>query len=281
MHPKFFGPLVSLVFLAASLQGGATWAADQIVLHSVGCKTEYFLLQELAAAYTAKNGTKLQLGNTGNKKAVELLMAKKIDFAFTCKTIGQLTSGLQLDPNGVDGWTSVPIAKDPIVVVTNPKNGVTGLSSAQLTEVFQGKATNWQEVGGSDLPILTAYINPELESGVVLLFKEFTVGEEGRLDDKGRLGENPSMLGNYVAMNPGGVTFMGLNSYQDKFGPILAIDGVTPSRENILNGAYKLAATYYLTLPAEKNMDVAAFVQFVQSEEGKAVIAKNFIPYSK
>lgn len=56
MHPKLFGQLVSLVFLAASLQAGATWAADPIVLHSVGCKTEYFLLQELAAAYTAKNG---------------------------------------------------------------------------------------------------------------------------------------------------------------------------------------------------------------------------------
>lgn len=281
MRPKLFGPLIALVFLATSLQAGATRAADPIVLHSVGCKTEYFLLQELAAAYTAKNGTKVQLGNTGNKKAVELLMDKQIDFTFTCKTIEQLTKGLELDPKAVAGWTSIPIAKDPIVVVTNPKNGVTGLTTAQLTLIFQGKATNWQEVGGSDLPILTAYINPDLESGVVLLFKEFTVGEEGKLDDKGRLGENPSMLGNYVAMTPGGITFMGFNSYQEKFGSILAIDGVVPNRENILNGAYKLAATYYLTLPAEENKDVAAFLQYVQSEEGKAVIGKNFIPFSK
>lgn len=281
MQPKLFGPLVSLVFLAASLQTGATWAADPIVLHSVGCKTEYFLLQELAAAYTAKEGTKLQLGNTGNKKAVDLLMDKKIDFAFTCKTIAQLTKGLELDPQAVSGWTSIPIAKDPIVVVTNPQNGVTGLTTAQLTEIFQGKASNWQDVGGNDLPILTAYINPDLESGVVLLFKEFTVGEDGKLDEKGRLGENPSMLGNYVSMTPGGVTFMGFNSYQDKFGPILAIDGVMPSPDNILNGAYKLAATYYLTLPGEEDKNVAAFLQYVQSEEGKAVIGKNFIPFSK
>jgi hypothetical protein len=33
-------------------------------------------------------------------------------------------------------------------------------------------------------------------------------------------------------MNPGGVTFMGLNSYQEKFGPIPVIDGVAASREN-------------------------------------------------
>lgn len=279
MSTKLLGVVVLFLLLADFLLSASAWAADQVVLQAAGCKTEYFLLQELAAAYTAKSGPKLQLGSTGNKKAVDLLMENKIDFSFTCKTIQQLTKGLKLDPKAVVGWTSIPIAKDPIVVVANSKNGVTGLITAQLTEIFQGIIANWQEVGGSDLPILTAYINPALESGVVLLFKEFTVGEEGKLDDKARLGDNPSMLGNYVAMTPGGVTFMGFNSYQEKFGTILAVDGVMPNRENILNGAYKLAATYYLTMSGKENKDVAAFLQYVQSEEGKAVTGKNFIPF--
>jgi hypothetical protein len=38
-----------------------------------------------------------------------------------------------------------------------------------------------RKANGHDLPILTTYFNPELERGAVLLFKEFTVGEEGRL----------------------------------------------------------------------------------------------------
>lgn len=281
MQTKLIGVLVALIIFASPLQDRGARAADPIILQSAGCKTEYFLLQDLAAAYAAKAGTKLHLGNTGNKKAVDLLMEKKIDFAFTCKTVGQLTKGLKLDPNSVGGWTSTPIAKDPIVVVANSKNGVAGLTTAQLTEIFQGKITNWQEVGGSALPILTAYINPALESGVVLLFKEFTVGEAGTLSDKARLGENPSMLGNYVSMTPGGVTFMGFNSYQEKFGTILAIDGVVPNRENILNGSYKLAATYYLTMAGGENKEVGAFLQYVQSDEGKAVIGKNFIPFSQ
>lgn len=272
--------IVLLTIIAVS-PGGRADAADPIVLQSAGCKTEYFLLRELAAAYGEKSGGKVQLGSTGNKKAVELLKDNKVDFAFTCKSISQLTKGLKLDPAAVSGWKSIAIAKDPVVVVANQQAGITGLSTEQLTSLFQGKTANWKQVGGSDLPVKTAYMNPELESGLNLLFKEFTVGEEGTLDPSARIGDNPSMLGNYVSMTPGAVTFMGFNSYQEKYGPILAIDGVAPTRDNILNGSYKLAATYYLTLTGGTKPDVDAFVRFVQSEEGRAVIARNFIPFAE
>lgn len=74
---------------------------------------------------------------------------------------------------------------------------------------------------------------------------------------------------------------MGFNSYQEKFGTILAVDGVMQSRENILNGAYKLAETYYLTLSGRENKDVEAFLEYVQSAEGQTVIGKNFIPFTQ
>lgn len=280
MNAKLFALLAVAFGVISFLTVGTVRAAEQLVLQSAGCKTEYFLLQDLAAAYDAKSGTKMKLGDTGNKKAVDLLIDKKIDFAFTCKTIEQLTKGLQLDPAAVAGWTSIPIAKDPIVILANPKNGVTGLSTAQLTEIFQGKVTNWKDVGGNDLPIMISTLDPALESGIIMLFREFTVGEEGALHESDIVG-NPSMIGNYVAMTPGGLTFMGLTSYQEKFGPILAVDGVLPNLDNILNGSYKLAATYYLTITGGESKDVADFVRFVESEEGRAVIARKFIPFGQ
>lgn len=254
-------------------------AAD--ILQAAGCKTEYFLLKDLAEAYKAKTGNKLQLGNTGNKKAVGLLLEQKIDFTFTCKPIQKLTKGLMLDPDAVSSWSSIAIAKDPIVVVSNSKNGVRNITSEQLTRLFQGNIANWKELDGNDLPVMTAYMNPRLESGVVLLFKEFTVGSDGRLDEKALLGEGPSMLGNYVSITPGAVTFMGFNSYQEKYGDILEIDGVLPTRENILNGSYGLTATYYLTLDGKGGEAVADFVKFIKSEEGKQATDQNFISVSE
>lgn len=258
-----------------------SWGAGDTILKSAGCKTEYFLLQDLAEAYKTKTGTTVQLGNTGNKKALALMMDRKVDFAFTCKTIDQLSGKLKLDPAVVGSWKSVPVAKDPIVIVSNRANGAQNLTREQLTDLFQGKIANWKELGGNDVAVKTAYMNPELESGVNLLFKEFTVGEKGKLDVNAELGNGPANLGHYVARTPGAVTFIGFNSYHEEDGDILSIDGVAPTRENILNGTYALAATYYLTLNEKENADLTEFINFIRSEDGTKAIAENFIPYSE
>jgi hypothetical protein len=53
-----------------------------------------------------------------------------------------------------------------------------------ITRLFQGEYSNWSELGGADLPIETAYLASTLESGIILLCKEFTGGENGKLDEK-------------------------------------------------------------------------------------------------
>lgn len=250
-------------------------------MKSAGCKTEFFLLKDLSAAYQNKTGTKLRAASTGNKKAMNLMLAKDIDFSFTCKPIGKLSKKLKLDPAKVGHWKSIPIAKDPVVVVSNSQNGVSNLSVEQLTNIFQGKVTNWDQVGGANLPISVSYIDPETESGSLLLFKEFTVGGKGELAADAKILGGPSMLGNYVSRTPGGVTFMPLNSYQGQYGAIVAIDGVIPSRQSIEDGSYRLTATYYLTVDGNKNEAIDAFISYCMSEDGQQVIANNFVPYSK
>lgn len=272
--------LTFLFFGAVCCIPAVSYAADE-VMRSAGCKTEYFLIKDLSNSYKKKSGRRMQIGKTGNKKAVNLLLDNKIDFAFTCKPINKLSKKFKLDPNAVSDWKSIPIAKDPIVIISNRNNGAGNISTAQLTDIFQGKIRNWQEVGGKDLAVMTAYMSSELESGVVLLFKEFTVGKDVELDTQAKIGDGPSMLGNYVSVTPGAVTFMAFNSYKERYGDILAIDGVRPTRENILNGKYKLTATYYLILSGSDNALVNDFVEYSRSPEGREVIEKNFIPYSE
>jgi len=282
MKVKYFALSFTVIFAALFfIRPVDSIASGDGIMKSAGCKTEYFLLQDISAAYKKKTGNKIQLGKTGNKKAIKLLMDNQLDFTFTCKTIDKLAAKLKLDKSVIANWKSIPIAKDPIVIVSNSKNGVTNLTKEQLTAIFQGKIKNWKEVGGNDVTIRASYMDTSLESGIVLLFKEFTVGAKGQLDQKAHLSEGPSMSGNYAARTLGGITFMGLNSYREIYGDILQIDGVVPSRENILNGSYPLSATYYLTVDGNERADVSQLIEYILSEEGREVINVNFIPYSE
>ena len=61
----------------------------------------------------------------------------------------------------------------------------------------------------------------------------------------------------------------------------MQIDGITPTRDSILNGAYGLAATYYLTLDGRMNPTLTDFIKFATSSEGKKTIEMNFISVSQ
>lgn len=267
------------VFLFLHAPNSADASGSQI--KSAGCKTEFFLLKELAQEYQKKTGTKLRTAKTGNKKAIELMLAGDVDFAFTCKPLAKLSKKLNLEQGRIAAWKSIPIAKDPIIIVSNVKNGVEDLSIEELTAIFNGKASNWSTFGGANLPIRVAYFDPSLESGSTLLFKEFTVGIDGELIADAKLLEGPTMLGNYVARTAGGVTFMPLNSYQEEYGEVIAISGVKPSQQTVKDGSYSLTATYHLTVESGKNEAIDEFISYCMSPEGQRIIARNFVPYAE
>jgi phosphate transport system substrate-binding protein len=265
--------LLAIVLFSLTIGSQALCAADS--LKSAGCKTEIFLLKDIAEAYKAETGKSIRLGGTGNKKAVNLLLEEKVDFAFTCKPIDKIAKGMKLKDQQVASWQSIAIAKDPIVIIANSSNGVTNITQDELTKIFQGQITNWKELGGNDLPVLPAYLSEYLESGLVLLFKEFTKAE---LTDQAMKAKAPNMLGNYTSVTPGAIGFLNYNTYQEKYGVIMQVNGIAPTDENILNGTYPLTATYFLTIDDRNNQAVAEFVDFTKSAAGKNAIKRNYIP---
>ncbi len=250
-------------------------------LKSAGCKTEIYLLKDIAEAYKAQTGKSIRLGGTGNKTAVDLLLEEKVDFTFTCKPVDKLAKGMKLDKEQVSSWQSIALAKDPVVIVANRDNGITNLTTDELTKIFQGEISNWRELKGNNLPVFPAYLSDDLESGLVLLFKEFTVGDKGELTDNAMKAKAPDMLGNYTSVTPGAISFMNFNAYDEKYGKILKVNGILPNEENIRNGTYPLTATYFLTIDGRNNLAVAEFIAFTKSESGQNAINKNYISVSE
>ena len=67
------------------------------------------------------------------------------------------------------------IARDGIAIVVHPDIAVSGLTVEQVRDIFSGKITNWNEVGGADAAIIV--VSREEGSGTRDAFQEMVMGE--------------------------------------------------------------------------------------------------------
>jgi phosphate transport system substrate-binding protein len=261
--------LITLPLLAI-----ACTAAEPI--RSAGCKTEYHLIKALSEA-AAPGGVALELGKTGNKKAMQLLAAGQLDLAFTCQPGAKLAAGM--DKAFADSLTTVAIAFDPLVVIAHPEVGVDGLTLAQVKGIAAGTITNWSAVGGKDLPIQLAWFDPTVDSGVVTVFQELTTGE-APLTKPAKALASPEAVGNFTAGTAGAACILNLNSAKPAYGKVLSIDGKAPDRESVRTKTYPLAVTYNLVYRQQDAAKVEPFLRFAASPEGIAVIDRCMVSAS-
>ena len=72
------------------------------------------------------------------------------------------------------------VARDAIGVIVNHNNPITELTLQQISDIYTGKISNWQEVGGENRPIVR--LSRETNSGTHVYFLEFghPPGSEGQ-----------------------------------------------------------------------------------------------------
>ncbi len=78
----------------------------------------------------------------------------------------------QAKANGVN-VIETKVAVDALSVVVHPSNTVTSLTLEQLSAIYSGKITNWEDVGGQDAPIVV--LSRDTNSGTYAYFLEEVV----------------------------------------------------------------------------------------------------------
>ena len=96
----------------------------------------------------------------------------------------------------------IPVAIDGLVFFVNPKLPVAALNVEQLKSIFEGKITNWKELGGLDLPIVPISQDPEVHVTVSLLLNN---GE--KLGDQVKIVRDYTTAMQQVATAAGGISF--------------------------------------------------------------------------
>ncbi len=99
----------------------------------------------------------------------------------------------------------IPVAIDGLAVAVNPQINVPGLTIEQLKSIYTGKITNWNQVGGANIPI-QAYSRRISDGGTVELFVQDVLGGQPMASTVELVSTTTQAL-RKVATSPGGIYY--------------------------------------------------------------------------
>ena len=167
------------------------------------------------------------------------------------------------------------IARDGIAVVVHPDVPVDGLSLDEARQIFAGEITNWSEVGGPDENIIV--VSREEGSGTRGAFEDMVMGDEALIVDTALLQPSNGAVKTTVSTTPLSVGYISFGYLDDSVKP-LAIDGVEPTVANAQSDEYPVVRPLNMVTKGEPTGLAKAFLDFIMSGEGQAIVAEEYIP---
>lgn len=164
---------------------------------------------------------------------------------------------------------SVEIAKDGLAIIINPGNHIQNISIDQIRDIYAFKITNWSEIGGANKKI--HIISREEGSGTRSAFEELIMGES-RITPKAIIQDSNGAVRQLVADDPDSIGFISLGLV-DKTVKALNLDNVKATRENILNGEYKLYRPFLFIARQKPEGDAMEYIDFVLSKHGQQLLS--------
>ena len=205
------------------------------------------------------------LGSSGGIKAV---------------SAGALDIGLSARPLKEDerrlGVTAIEYGRTPFVIATASSNYASGITTAQLENIYAGKLTTWPD--GKPLRLV---LRPASESDNDILkgmSPNMRVAVSYALGRKG-IAQAFTDQDNADAIEkiPGtvGTTTLAQILAERRALKALSLNGATASPETIAGGNYPYYKTLFMVTSSEAKPLAREFVTFVRSQEGRAILIQN------
>jgi len=178
------------------------------------------------------------------------------------------------------------VAQDAIVVIVHPSNPVDSLTISQLSDIYSGKITNWQEVGGQDRPIVL--LSRESNSGTYVYFLENVVRKGNKESEllfspDTLLMPSSEGIGSEVRLNPNAIGYDGLGYVtQDMkmLGIAVELGGtvVLPSIQTVNDGSYPISRPLYMYTAGNPDESITAYLNWIRIDGQEQVAELGFVP---
>jgi phosphate transport system substrate-binding protein len=278
--------VVLLVSCAGPGTGTSPNSKPETNIQNKGSDTIVNLALAWAERYQAIHPeVQLSVTGGGSGTGIAALINNTVDIANASRQI-KSEEVSEAQSKGIDPIEHI-IARDAIAVIVNPANSVRQLTMQQIADIYSGKYTNWQQVGGEDRPIVR--LSRETNSGTHVYFLE-TVLRMGEKDNKTLFSTDTLLLAssegiiNEVRQNPNAIGYDGLGyvPHDLKMIAIARQAGdayILPSIATVNDNSYPIARDLYMYTAGQPAGAVAAYLEWILSEEAQAIVSElGFVP---
>lgn len=171
----------------------------------------------------------------------------------------------------------VPVVKEAFVFLLNKKNPVDTISVKQMQDIYMGKVTNWNELGGPDLDII-AYQRPDNSGSQTIManmvMKGLSIMEAPKKLKPAEMGGLIEAIAAYDNSEKAigySVYYFANSMYNRDTIKFVEIDGVGPDNETIKTGKYPYTSAYYAVLKKSEPNDSKArnLLNWILSDQGQ------------
>jgi len=232
--------------------------AEKMSISLAGSTTVQPVAEKLAEAFKAATpGVQIDVQGGGSSVGVKSAGQGTVDIGMASR---------EVKDSELDEYPSLAIH----TIAVHPGVAVDGLTVDQVRDIFAGAVTNWSEVGGPDKAIVV--VSREEGSGTRGAFEELVMGKDGPvIVDTAILQPSNGAVKTTVSTTEDAIGFLSFG-YLDDSVKALAIDGVEATVDNAKSGAYPVVRPLNMLTDGEPEGAVKAFLEFILSAEGQAVV---------
>lgn len=174
--------------------GSTTWAPIRKDVDSV--------LETLCPQFNLRY-TQPPSGQPGSGTGIRMLIDNQLAFSQSSRSV-KAEENAEAKQKGFS-LKEIPVAIDGIAIAVNQNLNVSGLTVAQLKDIYTGKITNWQQVSGPNLPIIV-YSRSKEAGGTVEFFVENVLNKENFGNNVNYISTTTEAV-RKVAASPGGIYY--------------------------------------------------------------------------
>ena len=217
----------------------------------------------LSESFMAKNKSITVTYNpTGSGSGISAVLEGRCDIGLSSRSLKPEETA--------KGLTETVLAYDGIAVIVHPDNAVSDLTLETIAEIYTGKITTWEELGGTGGQIVL--IGREAGSGTHDGFETVT-GTKDACAYRQELTSTGDVITS-VSQTPGAIGYASLASVKETV-KMLSVNGVAPSEATVKSGEYALQRPFVLVTRTNETLSDSAqkFFDYMTSSDASDIIA--------